>query len=68
MAKGRSAERLLLNLRHYPPMVDRLAQGFLEAFDGCGGVKTFSFHATMEAATVVMSCWGGPSMTRPTQC
>ena len=54
MAKGQSSEGFLSDLRHNSPMVDKLAQEFLEVFDSHPWVRIYSFHETVESVAAVI--------------
>jgi hypothetical protein len=54
MAKGQSTEGFLSDLRDNSPMVDDLAQSFLNVFDSRTWVEIYSFHETVSSRTAVM--------------
>lgn len=54
MVKGQSTEGFLSDLRQNSPMVNRLAQDFLEVFNDRPWVRIYSFHETVESGTAVL--------------
>jgi protein SERAC1 len=54
MAKGQSTEGFLSDLRDNSPMVDDLAESFLNVFDSRTWVEIYSFHETVASRTAVM--------------